>query len=193
MSNKAINGPKSKDDSSCGSTGVNTTQPSGNLNGPTDSHSKPMCKCCGKQGTDFRAAPKKGQKVANAYASPVYVVIATNTEDFDFVDWIVAIYESEQDAVDHCNAAQAVADKIYEEYQSGLLKEDDLLEIENEFDPNFEFDYRGVDYVIEGHALFKSGPGFEALMRWVAKKRETFDDSKYFRELWQFIASKNLD
>ena len=130
------------------STVKKTAQPSENHNDPTDRHFKTKCKCCNQS----------WQKGPNAMPSiPFYVVVATNTANWFFADWVVAVYQSELDAKAHCEAAQAVADQLFEDFRDRRLEGVDLRCLKNPYDPHFRFDPEGVDYIIERHALYKAG------------------------------------
>jgi hypothetical protein len=166
MKNHTTDVPKSGHDRCCGFTGVDTTQPSED-HGPTDRHSKTICKCWSKEGSEnICAALKDGQKGADAMASTqVFVVMATSGELSEFIHWVVAVHENELDANDHCVAAQAVADKVYEDYRNGLIEDDDLFEIENEYDPGFTPEPEKIRYAYESYTLFKTGQGIEAVKK----------------------------
>jgi len=154
MKRHCIDGSNSRHDCGCGLTGVRATKPSGNINASTYPHSNPLCKCCG---TD-----------ANAIASThVFLVMGMNAAFLDPI-WVVAVHENKQDAYDHMKAAQAVADKLYEEYQSGLIEEDDVGCLGNEYDPYFSFQHDAVRYEVDDHELLRAGRGLEAVKKWAA-------------------------
>ena len=154
----SIDGSNSRPDCCRGFTAMDTTQQLGNHKGPTGHHFKTMCECCGKE-------------CANAMAStPIFVVIASNGEYAQYsYYWVVAVYENEQDATDHMAAAQAVADSLLEAYIFNLVKDADLRNLKNEYDPCFWFEPSGVRYEVECHELFKTGQGLEAVKKWAAE------------------------
>jgi hypothetical protein len=155
---------------------VEKTQPLKNHNRLLYQHFNTICGCCDrKNGGIICPALNTGQKKADLMASiPIFALIGSNGQYTEFPDWVVAVYEYEQDARDHMAVAQAVADKLLEDYKNGLIKNDDLSGFKNEYDPGFLFEpLDGVGYRVETYALFMAGQGIEAVKKWAARNTKT--------------------